>query len=102
MLALALVPSGLLCAPTFASTSEAITRLAPESVRGTVMGVYQSAFTTGAAIGAPLIGYVMDNSAPAWGFVAAGAVGLLGTAVGMALGGNKLGLPQPSSSLSAS
>jgi MFS family permease len=102
MLALALVPSGLLCAPTFASTSEAVTRLAPESVRGTVMGVYQSAFTTGAAIGAPLIGYVMDNSAPAWGFVAAGVVGLLGTAVGMALGGNKLGLPQPSSSLSAS
>ena len=101
-LALALVPSGLLCAPTFSSTSEVVTRLAPESVRGTVMGVYQSAFTTGAAVGAPLIGFVIDNSAPAWGFVATGAVGLLGTAVGVALGGRKLSQPQPSSSLSAS
>lgn len=101
-LALALAPSGLLCAPTFSSTSEVVTRLAPESVRGTVMGVYQSAFTTGAAVGAPLIGFVMDNSAPAWGFVAAGAVGLLGTAVGVGLGGRKLGQTQPSSSLSAS
>jgi MFS family permease len=102
LLALALVPNGLLCAPTFSSTSDAVTRLSPESVRGTVMGVYSSAYTIGAAIGAPLIGVVMDNSSPAWGFAAAGGVGLLGTAVGIALGGRKLGRPQLSSSLSAS
>jgi len=102
LLALALVPNGLLCAPTFSSTSDAVTRLAPESVRGTVMGVYSSAYTTGAAIGAPLIGVVMDNSAPNWGFVAAGTMGLLGTAFGVALGGRKLSQAQPSNSLSAS
>jgi predicted MFS family arabinose efflux permease len=92
----------LLCAPTFSSTSDAVTRLAPESVRGTVMGVYSSAFTVGAAIGAPLIGFVMDNSMPLWGFVAAGGVGLLGVATAVALGGHKLSQRQLSSSLSAS
>jgi predicted MFS family arabinose efflux permease len=102
LLALALVPNGLLCAPTFSSTSDAVTRLAPESVRGTVMGVYSSAYTVGAAIGAPLIGVVMDNSMPLWGFVAAGGVGLLGVAISVALGGHRLGRPQLSSSLSAS
>ncbi|MFC0546616.1 MFS transporter [Kutzneria chonburiensis] len=102
LLALALVPNGLLCAPTFSSTSDAVTRLAPESVRGTVMGVYSSAYTVGAAIGAPLIGFVMDNSMPLWGFVAAGGVGLLGVATAVALGGHKLSQRQLSSSLSAS
>ena len=102
VLALALVPNGLLCAPTFSSTSDAVTRLAPESVRGTVMGVYSSAYTIGAAIGAPLIGFVMDNSTPVWGFVAAGGVGLFGVALAVALGGRKLSQPQLSSSLSAS
>ncbi|MFI9381127.1 MFS transporter [Kutzneria sp. NPDC052558] len=102
VLALALVPNGLLCAPTFSSTSDAVTRLAPESVRGTVMGVYSSAYTTGAAIGAPLIGFVMDSSTPTWGFVAAGGMGLLGTAISAVLGGRRLSRPQPSSSLSAS
>jgi MFS family permease len=102
LLALALVPNGLLCAPTFSSTSDAVTRLAPESVRGTVMGVYSSAYTIGAAIGAPLIGFVMDNSMPLWGFVAAGGVGLVGVALAVALGGRRLGRPQLSSSLSAS
>lgn len=102
LLALALVPNGLLCAPTFSSTSDAVTRLSPESVRGTVMGVYSSAYTTGAAIGAPMIGFVMDNSAPTWGFVAAGGVGLLGTAISVVLGGRKLSQAQLSSSLSAS
>lgn len=102
LLALALLPNGLLCAPTFSSTSDAVTRLSPESVRGTVMGVYSSAYTTGAAIGAPLIGFVMDSSTPAWGFVAAGAVGLFGTAVSVALGGRRLSRTQLSNSLSAS
>lgn len=100
-LCLILIPSGFLCAPSFASASDLVTRLAPESVRGMVMGVYQSAFTFGAAIGAPLIGFVMDNSAPGWGFVAAGGAGLLGTAIAVALGGRHLSPTQLSSSRSA-
>lgn len=75
LLALALVPAGALCAPTLAATADAVSRLAPAAVRGEAMGLHGSAMTVGLALGAPLAGAVIDASAPAWGFVATGAVG---------------------------
>jgi MFS family permease len=81
LLAIALAPAGLMCAPTVASTGEEVSRLAPVSVRGEAMGLQSSALTLGAAIGAPLVGFVVDHSAPAVGFAAAGTVGLLGAGV---------------------
>jgi MFS family permease len=81
-LALALLPAGSLCAPTVASTGEAISRLAPAAVRGEAMGLQGSALTLGAALGAPLAGVVIDRSSPAWGFGAAGCGGLLFAALG--------------------
>jgi MFS family permease len=77
LLALVLVPMNLACAPTLASTGEEVARLAPAAVRGEANGVQSAAFTLGAAAGAPVAGFVMDHTAPAWGFVAAGAGGLL-------------------------
>ncbi|MFI7430399.1 MFS transporter [Micromonospora sp. NPDC049836] len=77
LLCLALVPAGALCAPTIASTADAVSRLAPAAVRGEAMGLHGSAVTVGIALGAPLAGAVIDASAPMWGFVVTGAIGLL-------------------------
>lgn len=74
-LALAMIPAGLLCAPTLAAAADAVSRLAPATVRGEAMGWLGSANTFGMAVGAPLAGAVIDASAPAWGFVAVGAIG---------------------------
>ncbi|MFV2020421.1 MFS transporter [Micromonospora sp. LOL_023] len=76
LLGVALLPAGLLCAPTIAATSDAVSRLAPAAVRGEAMGLHGSAMTVGMAVGAPLTGAVIDASTPAWGFVVIGCAGL--------------------------
>jgi len=81
LLALALIPAGLLCAPTLASTADALSRLAPAPVRGLVMGLHGSAVTVGTALGAPLAGAVIDRWSPGWGFVVIGLAGLLAAAL---------------------
>jgi predicted MFS family arabinose efflux permease len=75
-LCLLIVPAGLLCAPTLAAVADSVSKLAPEAVRGLVMGVHSSALTVGLAIGAPLAGFVIDASSPAWAFVVAGTTGV--------------------------
>lgn len=77
MLCLALLPAGVLVAATVASTSDAVSRLAPEPVRGAAMGLHGASITAGFGLGAPLTGAAMDASSPAWGFVVAGGVGFV-------------------------
>jgi predicted MFS family arabinose efflux permease len=77
LLALALVPAAALCAPTIAATGEEVSRLAPVTVRGVATGLQSSAFTIGAALGAPLVGFVVDHSSAAWGFAVAGLGGTM-------------------------
>ncbi|GLW95470.1 MFS transporter [Actinokineospora globicatena] len=91
LLALALVPSSFLCAPTMATTGEEVARLAPVSMRGAATGLQSSALTLGASLGAPAIGFVVDHSSPAWGFAAAGLGGVLvaGAAWGLGAGRTK-------------
>jgi MFS family permease len=81
---LVLVPASAMCAPTIAATGEEVSRLVPAAVRGEATGLQSSAFTFGAALGAPVIGFVVDHSSPGWGFVGAGAGGLI-VAAGAAL-----------------
>jgi MFS family permease len=76
VLMLALVPAAALCAPTGAATAEEVARLAPPAVRGVATGLQSSAFTLGAAAGAPAVGFVVDHGSPAWGFAVAGLGGL--------------------------
>ena len=76
-LALALVPASMLAAPTVAATGDAVSRLAPASVRGEAMGLYSSALTLGAALGAPVVGVVVDHLQAVGGFAAAGLGGVL-------------------------
>jgi len=76
-LALALLPAGLMCAPTIAATGEVISRAVPAAVRGEAMGMQTSALTAGAALGAPLAGVVVDQLGPPLGFTAVGVAGLV-------------------------
>jgi MFS family permease len=76
VLCLAIVPAGLLCAPTLAATADSVSKLAPESARGLVMGLHSSALTVGFAVGGPLAGTVVDAWSPPWGFAVAGATGV--------------------------
>ena len=75
LLALALIPAGLACAPTVASTVDAVTRAVPESARGEALGRHSAALTIGNAAGAPLAGMAIDHFGPAFGFATTGAVG---------------------------
>jgi MFS family permease len=77
LLLLALLPAAALCAPTVSATGEEVNKLAPVSVRGVAVGLQSSAFTVGAAIGAPLVGFVVDHAGPGWGFALAGVGGVL-------------------------
>ncbi len=84
-LMLVLVPASFLCAPTIAATGEEVARLAPPAVRGEATGLQSSAFTLGAAVGAPLVGFVVDHASPAWGFAVAGLGGVLVAGLAWAL-----------------
>jgi MFS family permease len=75
LLGLALIPAGLACAPTLSAAVNAVSKAVPESARGEAIGRSTAAFTLGNAMGAPLAGFVIDHSSPAFGFVAVGAVG---------------------------
>lgn len=77
VLALALVPTNLLCAPTLAATGDEVSRLAPVAVRGEAMGLQSSALTLGGALGSPVVGTVVDHLGAVGGFAAAGLGGLL-------------------------
>jgi MFS family permease len=76
-LALILLPAGFMCAPTLASTAEAVAAAVPASARGQAMGLQGSAMTLGGAVGAPLAGAVVDASSPPWAFATTGAVGVV-------------------------
>jgi predicted MFS family arabinose efflux permease len=82
-LCLLLLPAGILCAPALASSADAVSRLVPASVRGEAMGWYGSALTTGMSLGAPGVGFVVDQQGPTWAFVVAGAVGALAALTAM-------------------
>ncbi|WP_149100680.1 MFS transporter [Actinoplanes teichomyceticus] len=77
LLAVLLIPAGMLCAPTITASSAAISRLIPAGARGEAMGLHNSALTVGVALGGPLAGLAIDNLGPKWGFAAVGAVGVL-------------------------
>ncbi|PPK65853.1 MFS transporter [Actinokineospora auranticolor] len=86
VLALALIPCCVMCAPTIAATGEEVARLAPPAARGEATGLQSSALTLGGAAGAPVVGFVVDHSSPGWGFAMAGAGGLLIALVATVLG----------------
>ncbi|SMD21350.1 MFS transporter [Lentzea albidocapillata] len=85
LLALALIPMNLACAPTITASSELIAKNAPPTARGLALGLQGSAFTFGVAAGQPLAGLAVDHSGPPLGFLVAGLAGLLVAGVGWVL-----------------
>lgn len=84
-LAIFVIPTGFLCAPTMTAAAEWIAKLVPEHKRGEAMGWQGTAFTFGGAASSPLIGVAIDQQG-AWGGFLVG--GLIATAVAViSLGG---------------
>lgn len=84
-LCVAVVGAGLLTAPTLSTVADAVSRLAPASVRGEATGLQSAAHSAGFALGSPLIGLAIDLTAPAAGFVVAGLAGLAAALTGCLL-----------------
>ncbi|MEU8194738.1 MFS transporter [Microbispora amethystogenes] len=76
-LCLALVPSGLLCAPALSSTVDAVNRRVPAAARGEAMGLHGASLTIGGALAGPIAGGILDAHGPAWAFAVSGAAGLV-------------------------
>jgi MFS family permease len=77
LLCFALIPCGMLCAPSLAATVDTLSQWVPPSARGEAVGLHGTALTCGIAIGAPFGGRIIDAYGPHWGFFAAGAAGLV-------------------------
>jgi MFS family permease len=84
-LCVAIVGTGLLTAPTLSTVADAVSRLAPASVRGEATGLQSSALSAGFALGTPIVGVAIDLSVPAGGFAAAGLAGLAAALIGCLL-----------------
>ncbi|WP_163512349.1 MFS transporter [Fodinicola acaciae] len=95
VLAIALLPVGMLCAPSISATVADVNKLVPAVRRGEAMGWHGTAGTAGVSIGAPLAGFAIDYLGPIWGFAVTGGVGLALAlfAIGLARFGSGRGRP---------
>jgi MFS family permease len=84
-LCVAVIGAGVLTAPTLSTVADAVSRLAPASVRGEATGLQSSAMSAGFALGSPIVGAAIDLSVPAGGFAAAGLAGLAAALLGRLL-----------------
>jgi predicted MFS family arabinose efflux permease len=87
MLALCVMPTGFLCAPTLSAASEWIAKLVPEQRRGEAMGWQGTAFTFGGAAASPVVGAAIDGVGAWGGFVVGGSIA---TAVALVAFGGQL------------
>jgi predicted MFS family arabinose efflux permease len=94
-LCLLLIPAGVLCAPTITAASDTLSRQVPAESRGEAMGLFGSALTAGATLGAPFAGLVVDHAGPGAAFAAAGAVGALAAIVSFPAYRRSAGAPPP-------
>ncbi len=84
-LALAVVLAGVPCAASLSAINAALVRQVPEHRRGEVMGWSGATSTAGNALGAPLVGLVIDRVTPGAGFLTAACVGGLVALAGIAV-----------------
>ncbi|GIG02125.1 MFS transporter [Catellatospora citrea] len=76
-LLLALIPAGVLCAPSLSATIDTMSQRVPSAARGEAMGLHGTALTIGVAAGAPFAGTIIDGYGPGWAFAATGTAGVL-------------------------
>jgi MFS family permease len=79
----ALIPCGLLCAPTMAASNAELTRIVPAESRGEANGLAGALFTAGIAAGAPAAGLIIDAFGPAWALAACSALGAVAVLVAL-------------------
>jgi MFS family permease len=84
-LMLALLPSGVLCAPSMTAANDNLAHIVPPQSRGEASGLLGSAFTVGTAVGAPIAGVAIDHLGPSWSFAVAGVGGLLAAVAALPL-----------------
>ncbi|RJQ70783.1 MFS transporter [Pseudonocardiaceae bacterium YIM PH 21723] len=94
ILFLALLPTGLMCAPSLASLVEGLNLLVPERLMGQASGMQQMAVTVGGGLGTAVTGFAIDHTGPASGPLVAGAGGLVLLAIGVLLGRARTASPQ--------
>ena len=80
---IAIVVSGLPCAPSLSAINATLVRLVPEHRRGEVMGWSGTTSTVGNALGAPLVGAIIDRATPGAGFFTAACAGGLVAVAGL-------------------
>lgn len=90
LLTLALIPAGLLCAPSLSTTVDTMSRWVPASARGEAMGLHGTAMTLGLAVSSPAAGWVIDEAGSGWAFFLSGAIVLV---VALAAGAAWRGTP---------
>lgn len=77
LLALALVPAGVLCAPALSTTTDTVSRWVPAAARGEAMGLHGTALTLGLTLSGPITGSLIDAFGTSWAFAITGLGGLL-------------------------
>ncbi|WP_459798864.1 MFS transporter [Herbidospora sp. RD11066] len=73
----ALIPGGLLCAPSLSTTVDYVNKSVPAAARGESMGLHGTFLTIGVSSAGPVAGLIIDGWGPGWAFAGAGAIGLL-------------------------
>jgi MFS family permease len=81
----AVVAIGILTAPTLSTVADAVSRLAPASVRGEATGLQSTAMSAGVALGSLIAGVAIGLFSPAGGFAVAGLAGLAAALTGCLL-----------------
>lgn len=84
-LCLALIPSGMLCAPALSATVDAVSRWVPAAALGEAMGLHGTALTLGITVSGPVTGFIIDGWGTNWSFALAGLGGLLMVALAVPL-----------------
>jgi MFS family permease len=77
LLCLAMIPAGILCAPSISTTLDTLSKWVPVSARGEATGLHGTALTLGMAVSSPLTGLIIDGWGTRWAFAIAGVVGLV-------------------------
>ncbi|GLX92506.1 MFS transporter [Herbidospora sp. NBRC 101105] len=73
----ALIPGGLLCAPSLSTTVDYVNKSVPAAARGESMGMHGTFLTIGVSLAGPVAGLIIDAWGPKWAFTGAGLIGLV-------------------------
>lgn len=77
MIALALLPAGLCCAPALTASVEQAGKAVDKRAQGHAISLQNAALSTGSVLGAPLAGFAVDQTGMgAWGYAAVAIVGI--------------------------